>query len=411
MLVILHRLRQIVFALLITVLCQLWLIYNLMPVIHASSTPHIHRHSQKKGSVDWSNFGFNSQNTRYNLSEQTLSTLNVGNLKTSWKIHAASGLETSPIASQGILYISAANAKGTFYAINTANGKLRWSTNFGGPIYATPAIFNNVIYIGVHPTKDTFGSLFALDATTGAILWKTASSGSIDYSSPVVVDGVAYVSFDDGNLYAINANNGRILWTSPTQSAYSTAAVLNGKVYVGAVDGTLYALNAQTGKTLWSVPGIPGSTSNNSAVVLNNVAYISLFDLFTFNGYFEAFSIKTHKLLWSVTLTSRATNAIAVAGNTVYAGLEDGTLYTMSATTGHKLWSYQTGASIQSAPAIANGVVYIGSTDHNLYAFNATTGQKLWSYKTKNAISTSSPIVVNGNVYIGSEDSYLYAFS
>lgn len=401
------------FMLLILLLCQFWLACQLIqaPFVQAASLPRIPSHSNDKSATAWSDFGFNSQNTRFNIAEKALSPLKVKHLKPAWKARTASELETSPITSNGILYISSADDAGHFYAFDTKSGKVRWSTTFGGPIYATPAIYNNVVYIGVHPTRDTGGSLFALNAKTGVRLWKKATSGNAEYSSPVVVNGIVYVSFDDGNLYAFNAKTGKIIWISQIQSSYSSAAVLNGTIYIGADDGALYALNAKTGKTLWSVPGIPGSISNSSAVVVNQVAYFSLFDLYTFHGYFEAYSTQSHQKLWNITLNFRALNSIAVANNIVYAGLENGTLYAMDTATGNKLWSFDTGGSIRSAPAVANGVVYIGSVDHKLYALNASTGEKLWSYATKKAISTSSPIVVDGLVYIGSEDDYLYAFS
>ena len=78
------------------------------------------------------------------------------------------------------------------------------------------------------------------------------SQGVLDQSSPVVANGVVYVGSIDGNLYALNAGTGALLWKYTTGSAVdSSPAVANGVVYVGSDDNNLYALNASTGALLW----------------------------------------------------------------------------------------------------------------------------------------------------------------
>jgi outer membrane protein assembly factor BamB len=43
--------------------------------------------------------------------------------------------------------------------------------------------------------------LYALNASTGDVLWSYTTGGWVD-SSPVVVNGVVYVGSFDGNVYA-----------------------------------------------------------------------------------------------------------------------------------------------------------------------------------------------------------------
>ena len=69
-------------------------------------------------------------------------------------------------------------------------------------------------------------------------------------SSPAVANGVVYVGSDDDNVYALNASTGALLWSYTTgNDVYSSPAVANGVVYVGSDDGNVYALNANTGAT------------------------------------------------------------------------------------------------------------------------------------------------------------------
>src|ERR1700730_10098142 len=70
--------------------------------------------------------------------------------------------------------------------------------------------------------------------------WQGLMGDLVDFSSPAVVNGVAYIGSFDGKLYAFNANGcaPRIecnpLWTGTTGNGiYSSPAVAKGIVYVG----------------------------------------------------------------------------------------------------------------------------------------------------------------------------------
>jgi serine/threonine protein kinase len=57
--------------------------------------------------------------------------------------------------------------------------------------------------------------------------------------------GIVYIGSSDYKLYAINATTGKILWFATTQNVLtSSPTVANGVVYVGSGDTRLYALNA-----------------------------------------------------------------------------------------------------------------------------------------------------------------------
>ncbi|MET0280848.1 MAG: PQQ-dependent dehydrogenase, methanol/ethanol family [Steroidobacteraceae bacterium] len=83
-------------------------------------------------------------------------------------------------------------------------------------------------------------------------------------ATPVVVDGVMYVSTSWSKVAALDAKSGALKWFYDPQVDGQKArdaccdvvnrgvAVWNGKVYVGALDGRLIALDAGTGKEVWS---------------------------------------------------------------------------------------------------------------------------------------------------------------
>ena len=82
-------------------------------------------------------------------------------------------------------------------------------------------------------------------------------------ATPVVVDGIMYVSASWSVVHAIDTRTGQRIWTYDPQIDRSTGfkgccdvvnrgvALWKGKVYVGAWDGRLIALDAATGKEVW----------------------------------------------------------------------------------------------------------------------------------------------------------------
>jgi len=60
---------------------------------------------------------------------------------------------------------------------------------------------------------------------------------------------VVYVGSGDGHVYALNASTGALLWSYTTgDHVYSSPAVVNGVVYVGSNDGKVYAFSLKKGR-------------------------------------------------------------------------------------------------------------------------------------------------------------------
>lgn len=83
-------------------------------------------------------------------------------------------------------------------------------------------------------------------------------------STPIVVDGVMYVTSAWSIVYALDAKTGEELWVydpeaDPSASANACCDVVNrgvavydGKIFIGVIDGRLEALDARTGEVVWS---------------------------------------------------------------------------------------------------------------------------------------------------------------
>ncbi len=81
--------------------------------------------------------------------------------------------------------------------------------------------------------------------------------------TPIVADGVMYVSLPFNHVVALDAKTGRQLWRYTHKRrtekmccgpANRGVAVAYGKVYMGTVDARLVALDGRTGRLVWDVP-------------------------------------------------------------------------------------------------------------------------------------------------------------
>jgi outer membrane protein assembly factor BamB len=110
------------------------------------------------------------------------------------------GVQSSLAVANGVIY--AGSGTGTVYALNASTGALLWSYGTGGAI-TSPAVANGVVYVGSNDHN-----VYALNASTGAVLWSYATGGMVE-SSPAVANGVVYLGSDDGNVYAFGLKKGR----------------------------------------------------------------------------------------------------------------------------------------------------------------------------------------------------------
>ncbi len=90
-------------------------------------------------------------------------------------------------------------------------------------------------------------------------------------ATPIVVDGVMYISTAWSKVWALNAATGEVLWkydpeVDGAKGAHACCDVVNrgvavwdGKVFVGTIDGRLIGLDAETGEELWDVATVDQS--------------------------------------------------------------------------------------------------------------------------------------------------------
>src|SRR5260370_13397690 len=133
-------------------------------------------------------------------------------------------------------------------------------------------------------------------------------------ATPLIVDGVMYISTAWSLVKAYDARSGRLLWAYDPQAHRERGvtagcdvgnrgvAAWNHKIYVGAYDGRLVPLEAVTGKPVWSTLTVdtskPYTITQAPRVILGSVLIGNSGGEYGTRGYISAYDAETGKLVW-----------------------------------------------------------------------------------------------------------------
>lgn len=270
----------------------------------------------------------------------------------------------------------------------------------------------------------------------GNLNWKFKTGGPV-FSSPAVVNGIAYVGSEDSNLYAVSLDSGALIWKFKTGGAVSSsAAVYDQTVYFTSYDGFCYAADAKTGNEKWRFK--TGGEKKVGAFGLWTMKPADLYmeDLFDFflsspvvgdpgpltmlyfgssDGYLYALDAGTGLLKWKFKTNGIIHNSPALYNGVVFFGSWDTYLYAADALTGKEKWKFKTREQpgmhllegIQASPAIEDSIVYFGARDGYFYALHADRGDTVWTFSADNSWVLTTAAIQDGTVYFGTSDTYL----
>jgi quinohemoprotein ethanol dehydrogenase len=133
-------------------------------------------------------------------------------------------------------------------------------------------------------------------------------------TTPIVVDGVMYVTSSWSLVYALNAKTGELLWKYdpkvPREVGHNACcdvvnrgvAVWQGRVYVATLDGRLVALDAKTGDVAWSVVTVdqskPYTITMAPRIIKGKVMVGNSGSEYGVRGYVSAYDAADGKMLW-----------------------------------------------------------------------------------------------------------------
>ncbi len=443
----------------------------------------------------------NLANTR-DAPGSVITSANVSKLQQAWTfklpgaaVHSGPGygsIAAVPIVTGGVVYLQDLNAN--VYAVDLATGKLKWEYPVNVPEESGPgpdgvAVAGGVVY------GETSTAAFALSASTGKAIWidkdlLNRGQGKFEIQ-PQVASGRVYLASAYGNgpgggvLFALNASTGAVIWRfntllGPDKGVQSVGAGSGGawETPLVGTDGSvtfgignpyqtaasaiadpspqLYTdsdvnLNAATGTLRWYYQGLPNDFMDHdmqaspiATTVGGTQAVIGSGKL----GFVYAMNAGTGKLLWSTPvgqhsrsdlystealehkLTLKAPYTIlpgdfggvltnmALAGGTVYVATIDlpftlaklsyplgspigngtGEIEALNVATGKVEWDTKVSQMPLGAMTVSNDLVFTTLLDGFLIALNRTTGAVVYQHALPAA--TNSPIAVAGNAVL-----------
>lgn len=281
----------------------------------------------------------------------------------------------------------------------------------------TPIVADGKIFV-----LDTQASVSALDARTGAKLWRVRISPE-DARTDTLGGGLA---FGGGRLYvtggypeiqALDPSNGGMIWrrqlTAPPRSAVTYA---NEKLYVTTLDNQAQVLSASEGTTLWNHAGLPQSEGvlGQAAPGVDSTLAVIPYS----SGEIFALRVETGRTTWQDNLVSiRHTNALwsltdistppVMDRGMVYSISEGGRLVAIDERSGARVWQHEVGSN--NMPWIAGDFLYLLDNNNELVCIHRDKGGIRWiaqlqthedMEKRKRPVYWQGPVMAGGRLWL-----------
>ena len=332
---------------------------------------------------------------------------------------------TSPVVKDGVVYIAALDddlrGEGGVYALDASSGKLLWMFQTRNSVKNTIAIEGDKVF-----AQDAEGYLYAVQAKSGKLAWEAKLNAPV---FPAVIEGLAtnngVVYAGIGNsLAAYDANSGRVIWQNKAwgvnQGTTSTISVNEDFLIMGTQWGALHGHDAKTGKHLWSLSKDGISDRGSSPAIYGNIAYlISRNSLFVIDA--KSGSILSKK---AFDYSLDATSTPLVTDKLIIFGTVNNGLVALDRETYEQKWKVTTQPSlvytapyqfyptnaVETSPILVGKYVYVGASDGVFYGVNTETGKLEWRHEV--GAPVFSPMAASGlSIFASDYSGNIYGFT
>ena len=272
--------------------------------------------------------------------------------------------------------------------------ELAWSfdmfTNRG--LEASPIVVDGIMYM-----TGSWSVVFAVDAKTGEEIWSYDPEVPGDWARKAccdvvnrgvaVYEGAVYIATLDGYLVSLNAETGEVIWQVSNAVPFSNAPTIRGgRLYVVSRDSRLQVFSTQDGSRLWEHLAI---TELATVIGATSPAVDSRMVVAGFNsGEIVALNSINGRVAWTDSLTSRSTqitplselNAIVgrpvIDGDRVFAVSHGGRMVSIDMRTGERIWTADIG-SIET-PWVLGDFIFVVTLDGQVVCLSSGQGRVRW---------------------------------
>lgn len=336
------------------------------------------------------------------------------------------GIVSEPIVSD--FYIYTVDGNSVVHAVDLSTGKVAWKANIN-PAGLTSngqrggVVFDEGTLYGVSPQ----GHLVALDATNGALKWRSKVDGLVR-AAPTVDNGRILVLTASNKVFAFDYDSGGLLWSHegvPEQTRIvgsACPAIYEDVALVPYSSGELYAFRVENGYMLWS-DVVEGDSNKETLASLPHIRSNPVIDfekafVVSHGGPLVAFDLRTGERVWEKHVGSISTPF--VTGNSLFIVTTNNELACISRDKGGVRWVkklpqpekkgfLQKGRVNWYGPVVVSGRrIIVNSSSGQVLALSADNGSVVSEYQLPGAVE-HGPVIAKGRAYFVTKDAQLVA--
>ena len=297
-----------------------------------------------------------------------------------WRVTPPEGVRARSLATDGEMLV--VGIPNQVMALRATDGEMLWQQAIEGDLLwpalvEETAVYAGTAYVGpgVIPDADGQASIYALDVSSGDILWSQKTE-AYSLVTPTVSDDTLFVGgslitevdVDEGGhlrIHAFAKADGTAQWAFNSLDGFIKDLVTDGEqVYFLAYTDMLYGLDANNGEEAWRYPTenwSPGFSFDNGTIYMGSD-----------NAFVHAIEGDTGTAVWRIPLEgvfNAPRGKPVVQGNFVYFQGNDNQLYCLNRTNGEICWISEPQARSRVALTIGNEQIFLVDQDGNLHGY------------------------------------------
>ncbi len=314
-----------------------------------------------------------------------------------WTHPLGEGTWAPPVVDGGMIYVGTRDGK--FHAVRTADGSEAWTWSGQNRIDGRAITTADSIYF-----VDGKADLVALNRTGGTLRWRYplhdeqfAGKPAPDNptfnrrtASPLILADTVYCGSSDGGLYALNAATGAKLWRHDARAPVFSGIALHGAdtLMFGTMDGSVVLLDRRTRQETLRVK--TGGGVVTTPLVVGDKLIVGSRDYLLYG-----FNLADGSLAWRFSYWfSWVESTPVLCDGLIYVGASDYRRVTvLDPATGRAIWGTDVRGADWGSPLVTANTVFIGTIAQNIpgtviqhtggiMALDRATGDVKWQYRS-----------------------------
>ena len=296
------------------------------------------------------------------------------------------------------MYIPTSTPAGHLFAIDVVSGEFKWvfaisQITYGGGALVAP---DGTIYQCVR--NATINNVYAINPN-GTQMWAVKLDAAIGAFPALSADGVLYCLTNKSTLYALDASSGAIKWQQSLDGATGSAVAIDkaGNVYAGT-SAAIYSFKSNKEQN-WKLEEV-NVTEQATFALKDQVLYATLK-----NGGLVAVDMTNGTKKWTYP-TTKGDAYFPIAdknGNVYFTEKGSQTVHAVNAS-GSKIWEKNVGNNLNySGGALStDGILYIGTQSNNkVLGLDITNGNIVFEETVGQQVMAAVSIGPDRRLYCG----------